>query len=401
MISNKKLTVLILGSGPGGLRAALDLADRFGKRPAVRILLVDKRPYHTIKATLSNTILSPEISEILSLPIREVIAKRPIEFIVDLVSKIDPINQLVELHQHGSIRYDYLVVALGGIPNDTILAGLHDYAHHFYSLEDSLNFRQIFRHHRSDKLHLIIGGGGINGTELAAALAHYIMRIKRAARISIIEQNSHLLSGFSRRVSATIERILTGLGIHIYTNESLKKITADHAILSSNHKIPYDFFLWTGGIKANPLVKNSGFCLDKDGRIIVNQALQARGFSRVYAVGDIIHFPVSKKRPLPQTAIQAIRQGRMIAENIARQLHDSPPEPFVPRVYPTFIALGETALLTYKGLLLQGKWLYSLQKWQELAYVSSLLPISLAWRITFFGHHGRKHSFSRTAPLAQ
>jgi NADH dehydrogenase FAD-containing subunit len=47
----------------------------------------------------------------------------------------------------------------------------------------------------------------------------------------------------------------------------------------------------TGVAPATGFLKESGFELEKDGGVSVNEYLQVKGHDNVYAIGDIAHYP--------------------------------------------------------------------------------------------------------------
>src|SRR3984893_18455189 len=71
-------------------------------------------------------------------------------------------------------------------------------------------------------------------------------------------------------------------------------------------------------------------CAKECGRVLVNEFLEGPGWPGVWAVGDCAFVPDIRQpgKSHPPTAQHAIREGRVVAENIARALSGRPPKAF-------------------------------------------------------------------------
>ena len=76
----------------------------------------------------------------------------------------------------------------------------------------------------------------------------------------------------------------------------------------------------TGVAPATGFLKDSGFSLEKDGGITVDENLRVKGHKNIYAIGDIAHhtqYPAKFQRRVEHWNV-AGNQGRMAAHNIAK-----------------------------------------------------------------------------------
>lgn len=396
---NKRQTVLILGGGFGGIRCALDLHDRLGSRQNdIDIILVDKRPHQVFYSSLYEVAAAKMPKDAICLPIHKAINKRAIRFLRDSVEQIDPITQDVTLHSHGTIKYDYLVVALGCVPNDFNISGLRDYALTFNSFDNALALRRQAQHHlkTADTLRLVIGGGGPTGVELAAAFryfAHDFCRHSGQSKdqhlsVTLIELGGRLLNGLPIEMANYSHKKLKKLGVKVFYNTGIQKVKNNAITLTDGNTMPYDLLVWTGGVKPNPIVRAAAFEFDGRGRMMVNKALQARGFSRVYAIGDITNYSVSPKKSLPQVAPHAIWEGEHVASNIYRQITDQQPLPYHLHTFPTLIPLGgNDGILRWNKLIITGRLVLWIKKLVEWHYISGVLPFTAAWHVAVRGTH--------------
>lgn len=371
--TQKQQNIVILGAGVAGLHCALRLAGQVGKRKDLRIILVDKDNCHALHSTLYHAVNADLRRERFCLPINRVISGYKIEFIRDSVTTIDPINQKIQLAATGQLAYDYLVVALGSVPNDYHIPGIAEYSMPFNSFDHAVKLRKqllaIQARHRRGRV--VIGGGGLAGVELAGSLSG------RSARgqinLTIIERAGRLLPALPVNIIPQITRLLKKQKVNISTGVAIKRLTSKAIVLESGVKVPYDLFIWTGGVRPNPVVSKAGLISDQSGRIKVRATLQARGFSRLYVVGDLASFPFNGV-VLPQTAAYAFRQGNHVAKNIVRQLYGCPPVAYNPEIYPTIVSIGHFGgAFIWGSLALFGKWAYYLHRYVEWWYVSGLV----------------------------
>jgi NADH dehydrogenase len=99
--------------------------------------------------------------------------------------------------------------------------------------------------------------------------------------------------------------------------------------------------VWSGGVKANPLVAAIDLPKSKDGRIVVDDRFRANGRDDVLVIGDAAYFEHDGKG-LPQLAQVAVLEAPAAARNLAALVRGQPTEPFVYRRKGDLVALGRT-----------------------------------------------------------
>jgi NADH dehydrogenase len=96
--------------------------------------------------------------------------------------------------------------------------------------------------------------------------------------------------------------------------------------LNDGSEISTHTLIWAGGVKPGSLVGNLLCERDKVGRIIANNYLEVQGISttNVYALGDCASITdPNTGKPYPPTAQHAIRQAKVVAENIISAIKSS------------------------------------------------------------------------------
>ncbi|HYM55102.1 MAG TPA: FAD-dependent oxidoreductase, partial [Solirubrobacteraceae bacterium] len=154
------------------------------------------------------------------------------------------------------------------------------------------------------------------------------------------------------------ERELRGRGIEVRTDTTLREVTDRGATLSDGGTIPARTVVWTAGVKPSPVVGRLGLPLDREGRIVVDRTMSvggdlgangragsaaaAAGRGQVWAIGDCAAVPDASRpgQPCPPTAQHAIRQGRLVAHNVAATLRGGRVRPFRYRTKGVVAELG-------------------------------------------------------------
>jgi NADH dehydrogenase len=130
------------------------------------------------------------------------------------------------------------------------------------------------------------------------------------------------------------------------------------ALLSTGERVPTRTVCWTAGVKPPAIVKHLRLPLTKGGRIETDAYMRVKGQHNVWAIGDAAAVPdpaQRRKQPTPPTAQHAIRQGRVVGDNVAGALAGRKPRPFRYRTLGVFVDLGQhKAVATMLGLRLRG-----------------------------------------------
>jgi NADH dehydrogenase len=76
---------------------------------------------------------------------------------------------------------------------------------------------------------------------------------------------------------------------------------------------------------------------DRRGHIVVDGAMRCKSQPELWALGDCAAVPAPDGRPYPSLAQHALREARVLAQNIVGVLDGRPPQPFV---YATLGMMG-------------------------------------------------------------
>ena len=167
---NFLIQILIAGGGYAGLQTVLHL-DRLLKGIKSKIVLIDKRAYHTLLPSLPEIISKRGFSIIYY---KDILKNRNIEFtqadIRDINLEIKTISIAKNLQISRVLDYDFLVLSLGSQPFVPSIAGMKEHAFLFNSIEDAQKIAIALSNLGMGKT-VVIGGGGATGVEIAGEIA--------------------------------------------------------------------------------------------------------------------------------------------------------------------------------------------------------------------------------------
>lgn len=226
---------------------------------------------------------------------------------------IDSARRVVMLDQNETLSFSRLIIAVGSV------AGAPDWSNLFAAknVEDAARLHAVL----APSHRVAIVGGGITGVEWAAELA-------TRARVVLITESDEILPSFAPRIREHARKRLAHLGVSISTGQRV--LTRPDA----------DYIVWAGGVRANPVLRDSGLPLTDDGHLVVDSRLRVPGHQDIYAMGDAV-------RPSGDRAIDAIWQGAWLA----RHLGDDADTYTTGRKFFYGLSLGRA-----HSVILRGRW---------------------------------------------
>ena len=299
--------------------------------------------------------------------------------------------QVASLEGHEElIEYDHLVVALGSVSRTLPIPGLAEHAIGFKSLPEAIALRNRVvatlemaetledPARREEYLTYVFVGGGYAGVEGLAELQDFAAEVidryprcrTQGMRWILVEAAERIMREQSAGLAEFCMAELRLRGIDIRLQTTLEEVTERSARLSDGETIPTRTVVWTAGVKPHPVVGKLGLPLER-GRIKVDSYLQVEGHERVWAVGDAAAVPDASAKyrsPTPPTAQHAIRQGRLVARNIAASIGTGRRRRFTYKNKGAFVDLGRRkAVASTMGIRWRGTPAWILARTYHLA----------------------------------
>lgn len=345
----KKTQIVVIGGGAGGLGLVRKLGARLG-REKYDVILVDRNRSHIWKPLLHEVAAGSLDANLDEVGYGGHGSRWGYRFFYGTFEGLDRERKIIKtsplLDENGDeiigvheIRYDYLVLAVGGVSNDFGITGVkenamflehRDQADQFRSKLLNACFRVSHALDNGDKsacVDLVIVGGGATGVELSAelynaakALRNYGLEVFDESRmnVTLIEAGERILPALPEKLATAAAEELTALGVKILTSTMVSEVQKDFVGTKDGEKIKAGLTLWAAGVKGpDYMTELNGLETDRLNRLVVNEFLQTTEDERVFAIGDCASFiPEGSDRPLPPRAQSAQQMATTVFENI-------------------------------------------------------------------------------------
>ena len=343
---SKNPRIVIIGGGFAGIALAKSLRNK-----NVQVVLLDKHNYHTFQPLLYQVATGGLEAGSIAYPIRKVIQEYDdFYFRLTSVIEIDAKNQKV-IAEIGELHYEYLVIATGSKTNYFGNKEIERNSMAMKSIPQSLNIRSLILENfeqavlttdEADKnslINFVLVGGGPTGVELAGALAEMKKAILQKdypdldidkMQINLVQSGDRILNTMSEKSSAHAEEFLVKLGVKIWKN--VRVTNYDGRTITTNTDLTFDTatVIWTAGVQgATVSGLNADALIERVERIRVNDFNQVKGYTNIFAIGDIASMETQKwPQGHPMVAQPALQQGKLLGENIIRTIQNKKPKSF-------------------------------------------------------------------------
>ena len=337
--------VLVLGGGSVGLTTAADLRKTLGTEVAITI--VDSRPYMTYQPFLPEVGAGSIDPRNVLAPLRKILAGTKV--VTGSVTKIRSAENVVVVDTEDDVQleisYDYLVVGLGAVPRLLPIPGLAEAAIGFKWVEEAVAVRDRILANlaeaastkdpkiRKRLLTFTFVGGGFAGGEAIAETE---------------DQRAYVLNQLRER------------GIEVKLETFLNSAEDGVVKTSDGDEFETDLLVWNAGVKPSPILLEEGasdlpVITERGplmGKVDTLADLRVNGadgpIDNVFAAGDCAAVPdlaSGEGKFCPPNAQHAVRQGKRIADNIARSVQGRPLVDYYHKNLGTMATLG-----MYKGV---------------------------------------------------
>jgi NAD(P) transhydrogenase len=329
--SSYRYDLLVLGSGPGGQKAAI-AAAKLGRRAAVveRRTMVGGVCINT--GTIPSKTLREAVLYLTGLNQREMYGmdyrvKQNIT-VTDLLSRTQHVigreTEVVrnQLHRNGvdllqgtarfvddhtvavraehdgerTVTAEKIVIAVGTVPAHPASVDFDDVR--ILDSDGILHLTQIPR-------SMVVVGAGVIGIEYASMFAAL------GTRVTVVEARDRMLDFCDSEVVEALKFHLRDLSVSFRFGETVESVQAGElgtvTTLASGKRIPADTVMYSAGRQGATEELNleaADLQADRRGRIVVNSTYQTSR-EHIYAVGDVIGFPA--------LAATSMEQGRLAA----------------------------------------------------------------------------------------
>jgi NAD(P)H-nitrite reductase large subunit len=283
------------------------------------ITIVADEPHHVYSRPLISYLLGGTVTESLMF-------YRPPDFYdrykVDAmlgaeVVRITPPGQTISLAGGGTLSYDQLLIATGGVPLVPSIPGIDlEGVFTFTRWDDARRIKRYIEEH-GVRSALVVGGGliGLKTTEALMA---------RSIRVTVVELADRILSvSFDRTASRLAESLLRRAGTEIRIGTTVEKIVGkdgrvEHVVLRDRERVDCDLVVFAVGVRPNAdmVPQDAGIGVNRG--ILVDSHMHTSAL-HVYAAGDCVEtydMLLEVSRPIAIWP-NAYRQGYVAGCNMA------------------------------------------------------------------------------------
>lgn len=302
---NQSTHVVVLGGGYAGVMTA----NRLGRRPDVRVTLINPRAEFVERIRLHQLAAgNDDATESF-----ETLLRDGVQLVVDGAERIDTKTRSVQLASGAALDYDYLVYAVGS--TGAVPAAVPGAGQFAYPLSELEQARRLAARLADVPLSapVTVVGGGLTGVEAAAEFAEAGRSVTLVTDIL-----GPSLSDGGRR---SVARRLTKLGVDVVEGAVVARVTADRVVLSDGREVPSAATVWTAGFGVPGLAAASGLSTDALGRMLTDETLTSVDDPRVIAAGDAA---APSDVPLRMSCQAALPLGAQAAETVLARIDGEP-----------------------------------------------------------------------------
>ncbi|MGW7413395.1 NAD(P)/FAD-dependent oxidoreductase [Streptomyces sp. NPDC054863] len=358
--------ILVVGGGYVGMYTALHLQRKLKRRLAaggdgsVEITVVTPDPYMTYQPFLPEAAAGSISPRHVVVPLRRVLPHCRIVIgeanSIDHEKRTATVTTLATAEEGTGpvlMPYDELVLAPGSVSRALPVPGLAEHGIGFKTVEEAIGLRNHVIEQmdiasstrdpavRDAALTFVFVGGGYAGVEALGELedmARYASRYYHNVKADdlkwiLVEASDRILPEVGEEMGKYAVRELRGRNIDIRLNTRLSSVENRVAVLDDGARFPTRTLVWTAGVKPHPVLAASSLPLNPRGRLACTAQLSVEGAPHAWAAGDAAAVPdltATGKGPdgtpveCAPNAQHAVRQAKVLAENIAASLAGAP-----------------------------------------------------------------------------
>jgi NADH dehydrogenase len=342
--------ILIVGGGYAGFYTAWKLEKWLSAKDA-EIVVVDPLSYLTYQPFLPEVVGGAVEARHAVVDQRKHLKRSRV--ITAKVTKIDHADKSVEITpavgEPWTMTYDQIVVTAGSVSRTFPIPGVADTAIGLKTIEEAVAIRdRIVRNfelaanlpagpERDRLLTFVVVGGGFAGIEVfgemrslaSALLGRYPQLTFEDTHFHLIEAMGRIMPEVSLPTSHWVLKNYAERGANVHLDTQLKDATGGVVQLSTGESFESDVIVWTAGVMASPMLRNTDLPIEERGRLRVKADLRvvtAEGeiVPDAWGAGDVSAVPDLTGKGVGgfcvPNAQHAVRQGKLLAKNIAATL---------------------------------------------------------------------------------
>lgn len=361
----------------GGGHSHLSVLRQFGMKPVpgLALTLISREVVTPYSGSMPAFIAGDYRFEDMHIDLRPLAQFAGARLIQAEVQHIDLDQRVISFGERPDLPFDLLSLNIGSHPKRDLIAGANEHA---LAVKPIDRFLENWKTIKSDAAAamqlgndytLSIVGGGPASVELAFSMQVAINTLAQTAGttehgeekegkargqllLRIVTADPHLLNLHNERGRQFALLELTRRGIEVVLNAMVIRIDQGRLILADETTLETDAIIYATGASLPDWPFECGLQRSQDGFIEVRPSLQTSSHDFVFAAGDAATI---RNEPRPKSGVYAVRQGKVLAENLRRFATGRKLKTY----FPQRQALALISMGNHQAIATRGEWFYS------------------------------------------
>jgi NADH dehydrogenase len=299
------------------------------------------------------------------------------------------------------------------IPMKTVSEALFIRNKIIYNYEEALNCSDKYA--RQSLMSVVVVGGGPTGVELAGALAEmkrYVLPKEypnldfNQMNVYLLEAGNRILNGMTEKAGIKALRFLENLGVKVFLHTAVKDYDGTNISLHDGTLLQSKTLLWAAGIQIYPVEGIAEDIIGKGGRWIVDNYNRVKGYTNIFAIGDMALMQNDKYPDgHPQVAQVAIQQAKNLAKNLKNESFGKPWRPFLYHDKGSMATVGkklavvDLPFIKFQGFIAWLVWLFV--HLMAIVGVKNKLNVFMNWAWNYLSLDPSLRLLIRPKPISQ
>lgn len=329
--------ILVIGGNFAGSTAAMEIKRKL--KDQVEVTLIDRNPdFIYIPSLIWVPTRRREVSQI-TIPRRNVLAKRGVNFVQDTALRVEPTQNRVYTEK-GTYDYDQLVIATGPKVNFDIAPGIKEHTCYIGTPPGAMDTRAKLDEFKKNPSAIVIGA--TQGAGCMGAAYEFLFNVEKWLRDENIRQKVDLywvtpepylghfgIDGMPLG-EAMLKKFMEMFHIHYRTGVGVKEVTEEAVTLNTGEVINSRFKMFMPPFMGVDFIANSPDLQTPANHFIpVLPSYRHQTIPNIWAAG----LTVDVKAPFqqgavpfaaPKTGYPSDVSGKIVATNIIRTLQGNP-----------------------------------------------------------------------------
>lgn len=341
--------ILIVGGGYAGFYTARKL-EKWLRRGEAEVTMVDPLPYMTYQPFL------PEVAAGSIDPRHAVVSHRrhlkTTRVVTAKVTHVDHATKTATITppvgEPWTETYDIVVMTAGAVSRTFPIPGVADEAIGMKTIEEAVAVRDRILTNfdkaanlpdgpeKTRLLTFVVVGGGFAGIEAFAEMRSFASALlKQYPTLKFEDTHFHLIEAMGRIMpevslptSLWVIKSLAQRGAQIHLDTQLQSAAGGVIQLSTGETFESDTIVWTAGVMANPMIRNTDLPIEERGRLRARADLRIINddgpIADAWTAGDVAAVPDLTGKGVGgfcvPNAQHAVRQAKLLAKNIVADM---------------------------------------------------------------------------------